>query len=111
MGAVAVSTYWRTHHVAPPVLPDVVRVLAAMKIATLVVLVLHMGRTGLLSRNRLATLLTVWLATFATMLTATLMFLPEGKISTLTLVAFLILLAPVLGPLAAPLALHVNRVR
>jgi hypothetical protein len=111
IAAVLVSGYWGLHHAPPPGLPEALQILAAMKIASLVVLVLHVGRTGLLSWNRLATILAVWLATFGAMLTATLLFLPEGTISSLTLVALLVLLAPVQGTVAAPLALQLNRTR
>jgi hypothetical protein len=111
IASVLVSGYWGLHHAPPPGLPEALQILAAMKIATLVVLVLHVGRTGLLSWNRLATILAVWVATFGAMLTATLLFVPEGTISSLTLVALLVLLAPVQGTVAAPLALQLNRTR
>jgi hypothetical protein len=50
-------------------------------------------------------------ATFAALLGSALVLLPDRAISVLTLSACLVLLTPVQGTLAAPLALHLNRVR
>src|SRR6185503_2927540 len=47
LGASAVGSYWGAHKTAPPGLPEIVAVLAVVKIATLVVLVQYVGRRGL----------------------------------------------------------------
>jgi hypothetical protein len=111
LGGAAIGSYWGRHHEPPAGLAEVVRVLAIVKIVTLALLVQYVGRRGLLSWGRLAILLALWLATFGALLTTALTFVPEGKITMLTLLATLIVLAPVQGTIAAPLALHLNRVR
>lgn len=110
-GGAAIGSYWSRHHEPPSGVAEVVRVLAVVKILTLVLLVRHVGQRGLLSWGRLAILLAFWLATFGALLTTALVFVPEGRISTVTLVALLVVAAPVQGTIAAPLALHLNRVR
>jgi hypothetical protein len=111
LGGAAIGSWWGRHHEPPAGLAEVAQILAIVKIATLVLLVRHVGQRNLLSWGRLAILLALWLATFGALLTTALTFVPEGKISMLTLVATLIVLAPVQGTIAAPLALHLNRVR
>ena len=78
---------------------------------TVAVLTHYVGRRGILSWGRIATILGFWLATVGTTLTTGLAFLPEDAISPLTLVAVCALLSPVQGTLCVPIALHLNRVR
>jgi hypothetical protein len=111
IGGSWVGAYWGTHHAPPPALPEIVRGLAILKLVTLVLLMRHVGLRGFLSWTRLATLLAFWLATFGSLLATGLAFLPEGAISTPTLAAACVLLSPVQGTVAAPLSLHLNRVR
>ena len=110
-GAAAVAIYWGRHHAPPAGLAEVVRALAIVKLLTLTLLVRHVGRRGLMSWRRLAAMLAFWLVTFGALLGAALTLLPEGQILWSTLVACLVLLTPVQGTIAAPLALHLNRVR
>lgn len=111
LGGAAIGSYWGQHHEPPAGLAEVMKAVTVVKIATLVLLVRHVGRHGLLSWARIAILLALWLATFGALLTTALTFIPEGKISMLTLVATIVVLAPIQGTIAAPLALHLNRVR
>jgi hypothetical protein len=110
-GAAAVGIYWGRHRAPPPGLAEIVRALAILKLVTLTLLVRHVGRSRLLGWGRLAIMLVFWLATFGALLDSALAFLSEGQISGLTLAACLVLLTPVQGTIAAPLALHLNRVR
>jgi len=110
-GAVAVATYMNRHHAPPAGLAEVVRALAIFKLLTLALLVRHVGRRGLMSWGRLAAMLGFWLVTFGALLGAALAFLPEGPTPWPTFVACLVLLTPGQTAIAAPLSLHLNRVR
>jgi hypothetical protein len=111
VGASWFGAHWGMHQGPPPALPEIVRVLAVLKLVTLALLVRHVGLRGFLSWPRLATILAFWLATFGSLLATGLAFIPEGAISTPTLAAACVLLSPVQGTVAAPLSLHLNRVR
>jgi hypothetical protein len=111
IAAALVGAYWGRHHAPPPALPEIVRGIAIVKLVSLTLLARHVARRGLLSAGRLAAILAFAAATFAALLGTALVYLPEGAISVLTLSASLVLLTPVQGTLAAPLALHLNRVR
>lgn len=111
LGGALVGMYWGEHRVPPPGLSEIVRALAIVKILTLAWLVWRVGELRLLSWRRLATVLAFWLATAGTLLTTALVFPPNGRISTLTLAALLIVLSPVQGTVSAPLALQLNRAR
>ncbi len=112
LGGAAVGIYTGIHRgVPPPLLPEILCVLAVVKIATVIVLVRHVGKRRLLSWSRLAVIVGFWLLTFGALLATALSLLPEGRISLATLAAGAALLAPVQGTVTAPLALHLNRVR
>lgn len=105
------SVYWTRHHVPPPGLSNVILLLAIAKIVALALIMFHMGTRGLFSWSRLATIGVFWLATVGSMLTTALWLVPEDRLSLPTVVALLILAAPVLGTAMAPLALQLNRTR
>ncbi len=105
------SVYWTRHHVPPPGLSNAILLLAIAKIVALALIMYHVGQRGLFSWSRLVTIGVFWLATVGSMLTAVLWLVPEDRISLPTVVALLVLAAPVLGTAMAPLALQLNRTR
>ncbi len=88
------------------------RTIAVLKVCELVALSYYLGTRRLQSWSRLALIAAAWVATVGTSLaTAIMWFLPGGSMATLTAAATIIIFAPVLGTVAAPLALHMNRCR
>lgn len=81
-------------------------VAAALKLMGLAALILYVGSRGLLSWSRLAVITSFWAATVGTLVACFTWYAPEGQIGMLAIV-----LAPVLGAVAAPVALTLNRVR
>ncbi len=110
-GGAALGSYWGRHHEPPSGAAEVIRVLAVVKIVTLVLLVRHVGQRGLLGWERLAILLGLWLATFGALLRPRSCSCPKAESRRRHSLPCIVVLAPVQGTIAAPLALHLNRVR
>ena len=93
------------------VLPTVVKVVAVLKLCGLAYLVYHVGSRSLLSWSRLAWVAACWVATVAAAFGSARWLVPENAVSNLTAICSVIVIAPVLGIIAAPLALQFNRCR
>lgn len=91
-------------------LPETLWGLAALKVVGLTVLILRTRSRHLLSQGRLATILGLWAATVAVIVSFCAICLPEGAVKPLTALCTGLVLAPVLGTVGAPLAMARNRV-
>ena len=111
-GVAEIARHWGRLGGAPAMLSVALRTIAVLKVCELVALSYYLGTRRLQSWSRLALIAAAWVATVGTSLaTAIMWFLPGGSMATLTAAATIIIFAPVLGTVAAPLALHMNRCR
>lgn len=84
---------------------------AALKLIGLAALILYVGSRRLLSWSRLAVIASVWVVTGASLMASFSWYPPAGLGGSLNALCISIILAPVLGAVAAPIALTFNRVR
>jgi hypothetical protein len=111
-GAAEIAHHWSKFGGPATMLPVAIRTIAVFKVCELAAVSYYLGTRRLQSWSRLALITAAWLATVGTSLAAAVMwFLPKGSITTPTAAATIVILAPVLGMIAAPLALHINRCR
>ena len=111
-GVAEIARHWGRLGGTPAMLSVALRTIAVLKVCELVALSYYLGTRRLQSWSRLALIAAAWVATVGTSLaTAIMWFLPGGSMATLTAAATIIIFAPVLGTVAAPLALHMNRCR
>jgi hypothetical protein len=92
-------------------LPAAFAALAILKVAALVLLAYVVGTRRLYPWVRLGGIALAWTGAVGVCSLVVLRYAPEGMIETRTLLAALVVLLPVLGLVAAPLALQVNRCR
>lgn len=92
---------------SPTVLPS----LAAVKLAVLAGLAYVVGARGLYERNTIARLCACWVGAGIVAFLAYLRYAPEGAFDALAAASTLVIALPILGVLAAPLALQANRCR
>lgn len=92
-------------------LPVILPILAVVKVGGLVTLISYVGSRKLLGWFRLAIITVFWAATAGTLMAWITWYAPEGLISPMTTLCAGIVVAPVLGAVAAPLALAWNRAR
>ena len=106
-----ISFAGRPHGAVPSVLPDIIRIAAVVKLCGLATLVFYVGSRRILSWGRLAAITGFWAATAGTLVAWLTWYAPQGLISPMTTLCVGIVVAPVLGAVAAPAALGWNRVR
>jgi hypothetical protein len=92
-------------------LPTAFAALAILKLAALALLAYVVGARRLYPWVRLGGIALAWTGAVGVCSLVVLRYAPEGLIETRTLLAALVVLLPVLGLVAAPLALQVNRCR
>lgn len=92
-------------------LTDILPLLAAAKLAAVALLVYRVGSMQLYPWPRILFIVCSWIGAVAGLFALYWFFTPPGLASARVVLFTLILLMPVLGILAAPLALHWNRSR
>jgi len=88
-----------------------VPVAAGVKVCALITLIFHVGSRGVLSWSRLIALTGFWAATVAMLITWLWWYAPHSLFTAMQSVCTGLLVAPILGAVAAPLALARNRAR
>jgi hypothetical protein len=96
---------------AAETLPEIMAALAAVKLVALAVLIHRVGMRRLYPWPRIGLIGSAWLAAIVAACGICVRYVPSAEEHLLTAISALIVLAPVLGIMGAPLALQLNRCR